>query len=57
MLVDIHYNWVGKNWYFLGIFPKPVDPPPLDTFRNSNVTFGQQSWVLKAKNNGQQNFT
>ena len=32
-----------KKWYFLGIFPKPVDPPPplpLGTFRNPNVTFG-----------------
>ena len=29
-----------QYWYFLGIFPKP--PPPLGTFRNQNVTFGQK---------------
>ena len=39
----------------LGMIPKPVDPPaPLDTFRNKNVTFGQKSQVIKAKNNGHQ---
>ena len=48
---------VPKNWYFLGIFPKPVAPPPLSTFMNKNVTFDQKSWVFKAKNNGHQNFT
>ena len=26
-----------KDWYFLGIFSKPVDPPPLSTFRNKIV--------------------
>ena len=27
--------------FFLGIFLKPVDPPPLGTFRNENVNSGQ----------------
>ena len=32
-----------KKMFFLGIFPKLVEPPPppLGTFRNRNVNFGQ----------------
>ena len=60
----IHKGSTKKNWYFfLGIFPKPMDLPPLPPssvhlgikmeilakFRNTNVNF-------MAKNNGHQNF-
>ena len=31
---------VKKNDFFLGMFPKPVDP--LGTFGNKNVTFSQR---------------
>ena len=39
-----HHNYqkVRVKKLFLGIFPKPVGPPPLGTFRNKNVTFGQK---------------
>ena len=37
-----------RNWYFLGIIPELVDPP-LSTFRNKNVTFGQNSPIFKVK--------
>ena len=32
-----------KKLFFLGIIPKPADPPhpPIGTFRNENVNFGQ----------------
>ena len=30
-----------KRFFFVGIFPKPVDLPLLSTFRNKNVNFGQ----------------
>ena len=30
------------------IFSAPPLPPPLDTFRNKNVTFGRKSQVFKA---------
>ena len=32
---------VKQIGFFLGIFPKPVDPRPMGTFRNKNVNFGQ----------------
>ena len=56
-LLSLLREALKKSWYLLGIIPKPVDPPPLATFRDKNVTFGQQSRVFKAKNNGHQNFT
>ena len=39
---------------FLGIFPKPVDPPPLPPSVHLGI---QKSRVFKAKNNGPQNLT
>ena len=42
-----------KDWYFLGICPKPVDrtpPPRLGTFRNKNVTFGQKESGFQGEN-------
>ena len=31
----------AKKTVFLGIIPTPADPPPIGTFRNKNLNFGQ----------------
>ena len=40
---SIKYRFVlgkpSKNWYFLGLSPKFVTPPPIGTFRTPYVTF------------------
>ena len=46
---------VKKNWKDLGFSPTPVTAR--GTFRTFLANFGQQSWVIKVKNNGHQNFT
>ena len=34
-----------KKCFFLGIIPKPMDPPRPPTFRNKNLNFGQRAGV------------
>ena len=40
-IISIYSLREAQKNVFLGILPKPVDPPSLGTFRNKNVNFGQ----------------